>query len=162
MAQAQVEGAGLAIKSRRAALAEACASDHFTSHPELPQRYGAAGLEKCLEDADYHLAFLAEALASSAPTLFERYVQWARSMLAARNIPSSDLAENLAALRAVIANELPAENAQIATEYLDHALSRIDDGVQEPRTSPEIIRSRYWRAITWTRCCAASAAPRPR
>lgn len=53
-------------------------------------------------------------------------------MLAARNIPRSDLAESLAALRVAVAQELPAENAQIAAEYLDHALSRFDDAVHEP------------------------------
>jgi MerR family transcriptional regulator, light-induced transcriptional regulator len=132
MTQDLDEGTGLAINSRRAAIAVTCVSYHFNQHPQLRERYGEQGVEKCVQDANFHLAFLAEAIGSSAPALFSTYIQWARSMLAARNIPRSDLAESLAALRVAVAQELPAENAQIAAEYLDHARSRFDDAVQEP------------------------------
>jgi MerR family transcriptional regulator, light-induced transcriptional regulator len=132
MTQVLDEGTGLAINSRRAALADACVRYHFNQHPELRERYGEQGVAKCVQDANFHLAFLADAIASSVPAVFSAYIQWARSMLAARNIPRSDLAESLAALRVVVAQELPAQDAQIAAEYLDHALSRIDDAVQEP------------------------------
>ena len=53
-------------------------------------------------------------------------------MLAARRIRASDLVDSITALRVVTAQELPEENARIAAEYIEYALSRIDDGVQEP------------------------------
>ena len=132
MTQAQTEGASLAISSRRATLADAGVRLHFSKHPELQERYGEQGMAKCIHDAGFHLAFLAEAIASSTPALFDTYVQWAASMLAARSIPGADLAESLAAIRIVTTEQLPAENAQIAAEYLDHGLSRINDALQEP------------------------------
>ncbi len=132
MTQAQVEGASIAVNSRRAALADAAVRLHFNKHPQLQERYGEQGLAKCIHDAGFHLAFLAEAIASSTPALFATYVQWALSMLAARSIPGADLAESLATIRVVITEQLPAENAQIAAEYLDDGLSRINDALPEP------------------------------
>jgi len=132
MTQAQAEGTSLAISNRRATLADACVRLHFSKHPELQERYGEQGLAKCIHDAAFHLAFLAAAIASSTPALFVTYVQWAASMLAARSIPGADLAESLAAIRVVITEQLPGESAQIAAEYIDHGLTRINDAVQEP------------------------------
>ena len=132
MTQARDEGAGLAIERRRSALAEAAVHDHFDKHPEFQQRYGEQGMAKCVHDTEFHLAYLAQAIASSTPALFASYVQWAASMLSARNIPRSDLAETLITLRTAIAGRLPAESAQIAAEYIDHALSRIDKAAPGP------------------------------
>jgi MerR family transcriptional regulator, light-induced transcriptional regulator len=132
MTQVLDEATGLEIDRRRAAIADACVRHHFNSHPELRERYREQDLAKCTQDTHFHLAFLAEAIASSVPALFATYIQWARSMLAARNIPDSDLVEGLAALRVAIAQELPAANARLAAEYIDYALGSIDDAVQEP------------------------------
>jgi methanogenic corrinoid protein MtbC1 len=124
--------ASLAIESRRLALAEAAVRDHFGKHSELQQRYGEQGTAKCVHDTEFHLAYLAQAIASSTPALFAAYIQWAASMLSARHIPGSDLAESLAAMRVAIAWQLPAQSAEIAAEYIDHALSRIDEAAPSP------------------------------
>ena len=102
MTQAHDEGAGLAIESRRTALAQATISHHFRHHPELRQRYPEQGVARCLQDAEFHFAYLAQAVGLSTPALFSAYVQWAASMLAARGIPAADLRDNLAAMRAVV------------------------------------------------------------
>jgi MerR family transcriptional regulator, light-induced transcriptional regulator len=131
MTQAQDEGVSLAIDSRRPALALAAVERHFSQHPELRQRYAEQGVAKCEHDAEFHLAYLAQAIGSSSPALFAAYIQWAASMLGARNIPRSDLVENLAAIRAVILELLPAESAQKAAEYIDYAARRIDEAAPE-------------------------------
>lgn len=121
-----------ALGERRAAFAEAITARHFELHPELEQRYGAVGREKCLQDAHFHLSYLAEAIDSSLPSLFADYVAWAKVMLEARGIPASDLARNLEVIRDVLREGLPAEQAWIAASY-------IEDGIQRlPRVPAEL------------------------
>src|SRR5215469_14621933 len=132
MTQGRDEGASLAIENRRPALALAAVQDHFSKHPELRQRYGERGTAKCVQDAEFHLAYLAQAIGTSTPALFSNYVEWAASMLSARNIPPRDLADSLAAIRAAIIGQLPAESGQIAVEYIDFAISRTHESEPPP------------------------------
>ena len=50
-----------AILSQRTEIAVAVVEREFARHPELEQRYGKIGREKSLQDAGYHLSFLAQA-----------------------------------------------------------------------------------------------------
>src|SRR5919205_884972 len=77
--------AGRILREERAALAEAVTARHYELNPSLATRYGAAGRDKCLQDAGYHLSYLGEAAAryveegikslpqmpSELPSLFE-------------------------------------------------------------------------------------------
>ena len=73
-------------------ISKAAVDLHYRKVPELNARFGAAGKEKCLQDARYHLAYLAEAIISESPLLFKDYVNWAQQMLQSRNVPAADLA----------------------------------------------------------------------
>lgn len=85
-----------ALDSRRGPLAEAITARQYELVPELAERYGERGRRHCLKDAEYHLSYLADAIASASPSLFADYVDWAQVMLASRGIPAGDLARNLA------------------------------------------------------------------
>ena len=113
------------IDDRRQALAEAVTARHYERRPELAERYGPAGRAKCLQDAVYHLSYLSEAMAASAPDLFADYVAWAKVMLEGRGIPSEDLVVNLEVLRDVLRRELPSEAAEMAVRYVDAGLERV-------------------------------------
>jgi MerR family transcriptional regulator, light-induced transcriptional regulator len=132
MTQAQDEGTCLAIESARPALAVAAIEYQFSKNPELRQRYDEQAAKKCKQDTEFHLAYLAQAIGSSSPGLFAAYVQWAAAMLSARNVARSELAENLDAIRAVIFQDLPAESAQQAAEYVDYAAGRMNNAAPQP------------------------------
>jgi len=91
-----------ALDARRASLAEAVTARQYELAPELAERYGERGRRHCLKDAEYHLSYLADAIASGSPSLFSDYVDWAQVMLAARGIPAGDLARNLEVLDEVL------------------------------------------------------------
>ena len=74
------------ISDRRGELAEAIVDRMFTLHPAMLERYGKQGHIKCLEDTNYHLMFLSEALAARSPDLFSDYVQWVKTLLAGLNV----------------------------------------------------------------------------
>ena len=67
------KGIRKAIEARRD-LATAIVQHQWKVRPDLERRYGSAGFSKCLEDAHFHLEYLAEAIEASEPTLFVDYV----------------------------------------------------------------------------------------
>jgi methanogenic corrinoid protein MtbC1 len=114
-----------AIESMRDVLAKAIVEQEWNSRPDLERRYGATGYSKCLEDANFHLRYLSEAIGASEPKLFVDYVAWAKVMLASRNMPSEDLSNLLQVVRDVVAEALPSEMREVIRGYLNTALSHL-------------------------------------
>lgn len=123
-------GAGDPLREQQSALADELVTRQFAAQPHLAQRYGPAGREKCLQDANYHLSYLSEAMTAGAPGLFTNYIAWAKVMLAKRGIPASDLASHLELIRTVVGASLPGEAGILAVQYLDAALDQM-------RSTPE-------------------------
>jgi methanogenic corrinoid protein MtbC1 len=120
------------LDANRVRIAEAVTDRHFAGRPELLERYGAAGREKCLQDAQFHLSYLAEAIAADLPSLFSDYVAWACAMLAGRGIDPADLASNLHVIREVIDEVLPGDAGATAAVYIDEGLARLPEVAAEP------------------------------
>lgn len=116
---------GEQLRAMQAALAEGLVNRQFAAQPELTQRYGPAGREKCLQDANYHLGFLADAMDAGNPALFANYIAWAKVMLGKRGIPAGDLARHLETTRAVVGPALAGEAGDLAVEYLNAGLARL-------------------------------------
>jgi methanogenic corrinoid protein MtbC1 len=119
---------GTVIAERQADLAEAITNRHYQLKPELHEKYGERGRAKCLQDAQYHLSYLAEAITASRPSLFADYVSWARVMLAGRGISETDLADNLAVIRESLEKYLPQSEGAVVHEYIDAGLKTVIAG----------------------------------
>ncbi|HEX2223122.1 MAG TPA: cobalamin-dependent protein [Thermoanaerobaculia bacterium] len=117
--------ASRALDSKRDVLAEAMTALHYQLQPDLAVRYGEAGRAKCLQDAYYHLSYLADSIAADSPSLFADYVAWAKVMLGSRGIPAADLAVNLNVLRDVLRQHLPGDLALLATVYVESGLEQL-------------------------------------
>jgi len=116
---------GAVLREQQPTLAEDLVSRQYAAQPELARRYGAAGREKCLQDANYHLAFLADAMNAGDPSLFCNYVAWAKVMLGKRGIPAEDLVRHLEFTRQVVKERLGNEASALAVEYLNAGLARL-------------------------------------
>ncbi|HEX2640329.1 MAG TPA: cobalamin-dependent protein [Pyrinomonadaceae bacterium] len=116
---------GRVIAERQADLAEAITNRHYQLKPELHDKYGERGRTKCLQDAQYHLSYLAEAVTASRPSLFADYVSWARVMLAGRGIPESDLVDNLIVMRDSLEKYLPLNEGAVIHDYIDAGLEKV-------------------------------------
>ncbi|HYO91527.1 MAG TPA: cobalamin-dependent protein [Pyrinomonadaceae bacterium] len=114
-----------AIDARLNALAEAITARQYELHPELAERYGAAGRAKCLQDAGFHLSYLAESISASQPSLFADYIAWAKVMLEGRGIAASDLGRNLEIMSDALRQTLPKEMAEVASEYVESGLMQL-------------------------------------
>jgi len=110
----------------RKSLAGEAVERQYRGDPTLLARYGADGRGKCLQDAEYHLAYLGEAVDCAVPALFEAYIDWVRSLLANLKVPDADLRAQLAILREVLDERLAAPHAAAAVACLDAALGRFD------------------------------------
>jgi signal transduction histidine kinase len=124
-----------AIHSRRRALSAAVVERQYELYPELRDRYGERGREKCIEDTEFHLAHLSAAVLASSPTIFADYVGWVSSIMSAVGIRPEDLRANLACLRDVFGEQLPEGMAIVAANYVESALV----GLAEPPESHELM-----------------------
>jgi len=110
-----------AIRTHVDELASAITDRHFAVHPELLERYPAIGRQRCLEDARFHLQYLASAIEAGNRAIFLDYIAWAKVMLAKRNVPANDLGENLR----VIAMTLTPQTHPKALELIDAAIAEL-------------------------------------
>jgi len=105
------------LSAHQAALAEALVARQFAEYPELARRYGPAGRAKCLQDAHYHLAYLAAAMNAGNPDLFSDYVGWAKVMLGRRGIPMEDLGRYLDLTRTIVGERFEGTVRALAVEW---------------------------------------------
>jgi MerR family transcriptional regulator, light-induced transcriptional regulator len=67
----------------------------ITNEHHLADRFGPLGRQRCLEDARFHLQYLAAALEANSSALFLDYIGWTKVLLAKRNVHEEDLIRNL-------------------------------------------------------------------
>lgn len=114
-----------ALRARHATLAQDLVERQFARSPQLAERYGTTGRKRCLEDASYHLSYLAETLELGHPAMFADYIAWVKVMLAARRIPPGDLADYLTLMREVLREELSPEAGAAAARIVDRSLQEL-------------------------------------
>lgn len=114
----------LNIEQSSAMLADAVVTRHYQRNAKLEQHYGEAGRDKCIQDARYHLTYLAQAIRSNSTNLFNDYIDWALALLKGLNIPDTDLSDHLVVMAEVLREQLPQADAQIAGLFIEQAGKR--------------------------------------
>jgi hypothetical protein len=94
-------------------------------HPDWIARYGDRAQLLGIEDAKYHISFLAGALDAGAPAAFVDYVRWTSRVLSARGIGPDFLAENLVQVRDTLCKRLPREASLALAPYVGQALDSL-------------------------------------
>jgi len=150
-----VSPATIAGQIRRLAgtLAAQVVARQFRQEPQLQQRYGDLGRERCLQDAHFHFMYLASALEYARPALFVDYLGWAKCLLIQRGIPQRDLEANLKNMAAALADTLPAGSSEILREYFERAASQLPAMPEEcpsfllPISPVANLRQRYLQLL---------------
>ncbi|MTH53715.1 hypothetical protein GKZ89_09895 [Bacillus mangrovi] len=75
------------------------AIDHVVSgiyrqYPELLEKYGERGKEKCREDNEHHFKHLRTAYEADMPKIFTDYAIWLNNVLTSRGMKSEHLIDN--------------------------------------------------------------------
>jgi hypothetical protein len=131
------------IRIKAPPLADAIVAEHYRLRPELERRYDGAGRRRCLEDALFHLHFLAGSVEFGDPRVFADYVAWAGDLLARRRIPADHIAENVRVTGRVLDERLPPPVARLSRPHLDAALRRlVAVGDQSPGDADALSRPR--------------------
>ena len=106
-------------------------------HPDWRVRYGSRAMSAGVQDAGYHLSFLAAAVEADDVAAFAGYARWAARVLASRGIASRFLAENLVQVQDALAARLTVERAGLLTPHFRCALDALA-GEPEFPTGPEL------------------------
>jgi methanogenic corrinoid protein MtbC1 len=121
-----------AIREAAPRVAVEVTDEFLERHPDWRLRYGARATSAGVQDAGYHLAFLAGAVESGSVSAFVNYARWAARVLAARGIPSRFLAENLQQIWTALAARLGSERAAGLSVYFEPALQALSSEVELP------------------------------
>ena len=124
----------LALESQLSLVADAVINREMAQMPDLARRYGARGQQKCLQDAQLHLSYLAQAIWLANTALFTDYIAWAADMLEARRISREHLFSHLRCMSDTMAEVLPKEMAVAVCDFIDAALSQLPPTLVEPAT----------------------------
>lgn len=93
-------------------VAETITAAFFERHPDWTERYGERGRRHAVEDARFHIEFLAGALQAGSPEAFGDYVRWARRILEARSITAAVLRESLEQIESALLARFPLEEQE--------------------------------------------------
>jgi methanogenic corrinoid protein MtbC1 len=136
MGQESSEQLADAIRQMSAAVAVEVTEAFLTRHPDWRLRYGARATTAGVQDAGYHIAFLAGAVASEDRDAFAAYARWAARVLVARGIAQAFLRENLEQIRDAIAARMMPVHAAVLTPYFAAALEPLSDEPELPVGTP--------------------------
>lgn len=113
------------IDRHRDSLARDATERHAVREPMFFQRYGERARQLCLQDAHYHLSYLAEAVASDDPRLFSEYLAWVKVLLAGLEIPETHLLTNIDCLMQALSGQLTAEHHVRIQRVIQEALAAL-------------------------------------
>ena len=95
-------------------------------HPDWRTRFGSRAVTHGVQDAQYHIAFLAAAIEAEDVAPFVAYARWTARVLAARGMASVFLADNFAQVRDAVAARLGPDRAAVLAPYFTEALAALD------------------------------------
>jgi methanogenic corrinoid protein MtbC1 len=130
----RTEGEDLAdlVRQHSPAIAVEVTDAFLDRHPDWRLRYGARATMAGVQDAGYHLAFLAGAVEAGERHAFAAYARWAAGVLTARGIAGHYLAENLEQLEQALGSRLGAARAGALGPYFRAAHDVLSDGPPSP------------------------------
>lgn len=99
-------------------IAEAVTDVFLTRHPDWVTRYGDRARSAGIEDARFHVQFLAAAIENDSPAAFRDYVQWTTRVLESRGIDREFLRENLLQVREAAEATLSDEQRDVLARFL--------------------------------------------
>lgn len=126
--------------------AAAIAERHFATYPETLKRYPEVGRQRCLEDARFHLQYLAIALDAGSDAMFLDYIGWTKVVLARRNVPERDLVENLEILEGLVPEGEPRRIVRVAIDAIPSMSSDVAS-MLDPRAPQWNLASAYLAAL---------------
>lgn len=122
------------IREQSPTIAVAVTTAFLDRHPDWRPRYGSRATTAGIQDAGYHLSFLAAAVEADDPSAYADYARWTARVLAARGIDSHFLVENLTQVQSALAARLGADGGSLVAQYFEAASKAL---TMEPASAAE-------------------------
>ena len=106
------------IRGHKRIVAEGVTDEFFERHPDWLTRFGSAGRIRGVEDAGFHLEFLAGAVESGSVEAYRDYVRWTVQVLRTRGIESHFVAENLGQIGRCLVGILDPAEANLVSAFV--------------------------------------------
>jgi MerR family transcriptional regulator, light-induced transcriptional regulator len=113
------------LRSLAVSVAQRAVARDYSRRPTLLAKYGERGRAAYLQDTQFHLSYLADAISFGRPSIFTDYLGWVVEVLLARGVATEDLVENLKCVREVLAETLSGDQLAKVLELLDRALAEV-------------------------------------
>jgi methanogenic corrinoid protein MtbC1 len=97
----------------------------YKIHPNERSHFGEMHFEKSLRDTNYHLSYLAQALAANSIPLFTEYAVWCKTLFANLGFSEDALSTTFHCMREVLSEQLNNEESASACVFLDAALQKL-------------------------------------
>jgi methanogenic corrinoid protein MtbC1 len=124
------------LRDRKDRIAESVTDEFLRRHPDWVTRYGQRARRYGVEDAGYHVEFLAAAVEAGSLPAFEEYVRWTAGVLATRGIGIDFVAENLVQIERQLSEDLPPDDRDGVAAFLAAGL----DACKRAPTQTALIR----------------------
>ncbi|WP_166243464.1 hypothetical protein [Paenibacillus turpanensis] len=112
---------------------EACIEDAlkgmYEAFPELLERYGERGVQKCREDNRHHFRHLDTAYLLRSSNIFTDYALWLNGMLVRFGMKPDHLIDNFERLIRSIPKRFEEDRAASYVEYLHQAIAAMRQGL---------------------------------
>jgi len=121
-----VEGRAAAeLLARKASFAQTATDALYAEMPELTDRYGAVGRERCLEDIRYTIDHLIPAVDLAQPSMFATYVAWLDDLLRVRNVSTREVIRSLELIEQTVRSELAPDEANAVASCIRAGLDSL-------------------------------------
>jgi len=119
------------LRKRKGAVAKVVTVEFLRAHPEF-SRFGERAYQRGVEDAEYHVEFLAAAVEAGSATLFGNYLRWTGRVLDARGIGRQLLIDNVHQVTAAVLADEADDAARLVAEITDGAFARLTEPEADP------------------------------
>ncbi|MET3683891.1 hypothetical protein ABID56_002007 [Alkalibacillus flavidus] len=110
-------------------LVDSVVSAIYQETPELYDRFGERGLERCREDNFYHLQYLTTSFQLQSTSIFLDYTSWLNEVLTSRGIDRDHIIQNYRLLIDAIPKTIDDDAEQFFFQScLTQAIDHLDDG----------------------------------
>ena len=113
------------LLARKASLAQTATDALYADMPELTDRYGAVGRERCLEDIRYTIDHLIPAVDLAQPSMFATYVAWLDDLLRARNVSTREVIRSLELIEQAVRIVLAPNEANVVASCIRAGLDSL-------------------------------------
>jgi hypothetical protein len=124
------------IRAVRDSVAMQVTADILVRRPDWAARYGARAEQFGIEDAKYHIDFLASGIEAGGEETYRQYGRWAATVLTSRGIEANILAESLCQIQAALLSLVEPVDHAIIERFVTAALEGCTQSGSEPAAEP--------------------------